>query len=285
MKQLIKRLDNFQYRHRLFGFVVAVVVHYAQDGAGRQALLITYYMFLSLFPLLLILSLFSHLLNSVDASAAHSLIHSATNYFPIVGQQLNKIAHSSSDSLSAMIAAGLVAIYGVRGVAMIFMATVNEIWGVTKDNQRRNLDKWLRGLMVVIIGGFGFITTSIIISWAVGQQSHGNLFTAFIFILSSLLLCLVFGSILKISLPKNFNIKRLLSGAIAMALALALLQLLGGFIVTHELRHYTDIYTTLFGAALGLIAWIYIVTRVLILSIEVTVVIDRNLWPVHIIKG
>lgn len=285
MKQIIKRLDNFQYRHRLLGFVVAVVVHYANDRSGRQALLITYYMFLSLFPLLLILSLFSHLLKSIDASAANNLIHSATNYFPIVGQQLNKIAHSRSNSLGAMIAASLVAIYGVRGVAMIFMTTVNEIWGVAKDNQRRYLDKWLRGLAIVIIGGFGFITTSVIISWAVGQHNHGNLFTAFIFILSLLLLCLVFAAILKISLPKNFNIKRLFSGAMAMALALALLQLIGGFIVTHELRHYTDIYTTLFGAALGLMAWIYIVTRVLIYSIEVAVVIDRNLWPIHIIKS
>ena len=46
------RLDNFQRRHTWLGFPVAVVYKFIDDQGGYLASLITYYGFLSLFPLL-----------------------------------------------------------------------------------------------------------------------------------------------------------------------------------------------------------------------------------------
>jgi len=280
MKPIIKQLDNFQFSHRPIGLVVAVLLHYSRDGAGRQAALITYYMFLSLFPLLVLLSLLAHVFNKYDPALVSSLIHGATNYFPVLGRQLNKITNSSSNSLSGMLVAGFVALYGARGVATVFGQAVNDIWGIPENSRYHSTAKWLRSLAVVVIGGLGFVVTASITSWALGQ-GHGNLFRLLTFLLSIVLLTFVFVAILKISLPKSVTIKRLFNGAVFMACALALLQLIGGFIVTHDLKHYSDTYTTLFGAALGLIAWIYIVTKILIYAIELSAVIDRKSWPVH----
>src|SRR4051812_45055262 len=47
-------LDRLQQRHRSFAFPFAVIKKYGDDDAGHQAALITYYGFLSLFPLLLV---------------------------------------------------------------------------------------------------------------------------------------------------------------------------------------------------------------------------------------
>ena len=46
--------DAAQRRHGVLGFPYAVMKKYGDDDGGRQAALITYYGFLSIFPLLLV---------------------------------------------------------------------------------------------------------------------------------------------------------------------------------------------------------------------------------------
>ena len=51
---LVARADRFQQRHGVVGFPYAVARKFLDDGGAREAALITYYGFLSLFPLLLL---------------------------------------------------------------------------------------------------------------------------------------------------------------------------------------------------------------------------------------
>ena len=52
--RIIAWADGLQRKHGVLGFPYAVVKKYADDEGGRQAALITYYGFLSIFPLLLL---------------------------------------------------------------------------------------------------------------------------------------------------------------------------------------------------------------------------------------
>jgi hypothetical protein len=52
--RIIARADGLQRRDGVLGFPCAVVKKYGDDDGGRQAALITYYGFLSIFPLLLL---------------------------------------------------------------------------------------------------------------------------------------------------------------------------------------------------------------------------------------
>ena len=47
-------MDGVQRRHGVLGFPYAVIKKYGDDDGGREAALITYYGFLSIFPLLLL---------------------------------------------------------------------------------------------------------------------------------------------------------------------------------------------------------------------------------------
>ena len=53
---VVERLDAFQRRHEWAGYPIAVVYKYIDDQGGNLAALIAYYAFLSLFPLLLLLT-------------------------------------------------------------------------------------------------------------------------------------------------------------------------------------------------------------------------------------
>jgi membrane protein len=55
VSRVIAWADRLQREHGLLGFPYAVIKKYGDDAGGRQAALITYYGFLSIFPLLLLL--------------------------------------------------------------------------------------------------------------------------------------------------------------------------------------------------------------------------------------
>lgn len=275
---LLNKFDEFQYSHRSLGFVVAVMRRYSNDHAGQQAALITYYSFTSLFPLLFLLSLFTGVLFNHYPSIANGLIKGATNYFPVMGDQLTKIAHSGHHSFGVMILTGLIAIYGARGAAIAFSNVVNDTWGVPAQDRTGFPKSWLKGLAIVFIGGGGLVLTAAATSWALGK-GQGPIYGAIITGINIILLAGVFIAIMRISLPKHGRIRRISDGAVLMSVALTLLQLVGGIIVTHDLKHYTDIYTALFATTLGLLAWIYLQAQIIIYSLEVSVVVDSRLWP------
>src|SRR6266446_878631 len=54
VNRVIAWADRLQRRHGVLGFPYAVVKKYGDDEGGREAALITYYGFLSIFPLLLL---------------------------------------------------------------------------------------------------------------------------------------------------------------------------------------------------------------------------------------
>jgi hypothetical protein len=54
VSRVIAWADGVQQRHSVFGFPYAVIKKYGDDDGGREAALITYYGFLSIFPLLLL---------------------------------------------------------------------------------------------------------------------------------------------------------------------------------------------------------------------------------------
>src|SRR5690348_1016366 len=54
VNRVIAWADGIQQRHSVFGFPYAVIKKYGDDDGGREAALITYYGFLSIFPLLLL---------------------------------------------------------------------------------------------------------------------------------------------------------------------------------------------------------------------------------------
>ncbi|MFZ0834947.1 MAG: ribonuclease BN, partial [Mycobacterium sp.] len=53
---MVRWLDRLQRRSRAAGFAIAVVYRYVDDQGGYLAALIAYYAFVSLFPLLLLLT-------------------------------------------------------------------------------------------------------------------------------------------------------------------------------------------------------------------------------------
>ena len=274
----IKGIDAFQQRHRFTAFGYAVIKKYSEDNTGTQAVLLTYYGFLSLFPLLMVLTTVANNVLGGDPQLKEKTIDGLTNYFPLLGDQLSAHVQGLGSSGFALGIGVLFTLYGARGVADAFRKGVQHIWQIPLSRRDTFPKSTLKNLAMLIIGGSGFIIASILAAWATSQGGHGMFVRALSVLLNILILFLLFNFLINISLPRHLPLKQTKTGAIVAAIGLVVLQSLGGYILSRELRNLDALYSY-FALALGLLFWIYLQAQIVCYSMEIAYVSSRKLWP------
>lgn len=276
--KILQKLDHYQRRHAVIGFPYGVIKKYGDDQAGYQAALITYYSFLSLFPLLLVLTTVAGMIGAHNPAFGHRLVDSVSSYFPVFGDQLDKSVNGLNKSGPALIIGVLFTLYGARGVADAFRNVVNHVWHIPQAKRSGFPNSLLRSLGIIIIGGTGFLLTAIVSGWA-AAAGHGWGFRLLSIAISLILLTILFVLLLKLSLPLHIGWRQVRVGAVVSAIGLTLLQIIGGYIVTHEAKSLSSSYSALFATTLGLLAWIYLQAQIILYALEIDTVRGNKLWP------
>src|SRR5690349_19833103 len=110
--RLVDPIDAYQRRHRWLGFPLAVIYKFADDQGPYLSALITYYGFLSLFPLLLLMVTILGYALQGDPQLQARLVGSAIAELPIVGSQLRDNVHALKGSGAALAVGILGTLYG-----------------------------------------------------------------------------------------------------------------------------------------------------------------------------
>ena len=69
-----------------------------------------------------------------------------------------------------------------------------------------------------------------------------------------------------------------LYGSAIAAIGIQILQVFGGFIITHQLKNFTSLYGT-FALVLGILFWIYLQVQIVLYAAEIDTVRILKLWP------
>lgn len=277
MQKIIQRFDDFQRQHRLTAFVVAIIKKYTEEETGHRAALLTYYAFLSLFPLLLVLTTLTEFISSSHPELQASIVQGATNYFPILGTQLAAHINTLQKSGLALVIGMLFTLYGAHGVADAFQNSVQHIWRVPKSQRSGFPQSTLKSLSIILIAGFGFVVASASVALA-GATGHGWVFRMLSVAINLVIWSGLFILLLNVSLPRHVPFKETRAAAMTAAVGLVILQVLGGYLLKRELRHLDALYSY-FALALGLLFWIYLQVQVLFYSLEIAAVRSHKLWP------
>jgi YihY family inner membrane protein len=287
LTKLTQDIDAFQRRHTITGFVYAIIKKYSQDNCGYQSAVITYYGFLSLFPLLVVLTSLVKLLLKNNSSLREKIINNTVHYFPIVGNQLQNSIHSPKETGFALIISLIIMLYGARGVANALQYSLSSLWYIPQFKMPSFIKSLLRSLGIIVVGGVGLLIASIVSGYA---AIPGNaLFIKLITTAGSLLLLwLTFIFIFKLAIARRKTIRQVLVGSAITAIGLQILQTLGYFIMVHELKGLSSIYGT-FALVVSLLFWIYLQTEVLLYAAEIDVIRAYHLFPRslvgHLTKG
>lgn len=282
----VERLDAYQRRHRWLGLPLAVVYKFFDDQGTYLAAQMTYYGFLSLFPLLLLLvSVLGAALHG-DPHLQQQVLHSALSQFPVIGAQIGQNIHSFHGSAVAVAVGVLGCLYGGLGIAQAAQNALSKIWAVPRHARPDPLRSRLRSLLMLLVLGTGTLATTGLtaittqiralgsgagqaIGWGVRLCGVGLSLG-----LNVLLLLLAY----RILTDRRIPLRPLVGPAVGAAVAWQLLQWLGTYYVVHKLQGTTATYG-LFGIVLGLIAWIYLGALIFLLAAELATVRVNRLWP------
>ena len=280
---LAGRLDRFQRRHPVAGYPLAVAYKFFDDQGNFLTAMITYYAFLSLFPLLL-------LLTSILGFALHGnprlqaqVIDSALARFPVIGQQLAENVQSLQGSAVAVVVGLAGGLYGSLGVVQAAQSAFNKVWAVPRNARPNPVKARLRSLAMLLVIGLGVIVSTALSALSAVAERVGtadvDVWLRVVFALAAVglnvaLLAFAF----ELLTAGQQGTRALLPGAIGAAVAWQLLQSAGTYYLGNTLRGTSATYG-LFGVVLGLLVWLYLSAFAVVLGAEVNAVRARRLWP------
>jgi membrane protein len=276
----LRAVDRFQQRLPVLAVPVGVWSKFNDDQAGNLAALIAYYAFAALFPLLLVLVTVLDIVLKNDPSLRDTLLNSALAQYPVIGPQI-KSNLGSIPAAGAPLVIGLVfLLLGARGVAGAMQNAMCEVWGIKKEQRPGFPLSQLWAFALVLTVGLGFIVTTFLSGLAAGAGHvlNGAVTHVGAVAISLILNVGVFWLSFKIATAWQVPWRELRTGSAIAAVCWQILQVVGGYVVSHQLHRASELYGT-FGVVLGLLAWLFLQAEVTLYAAEADVVLARHLWP------
>jgi YihY family inner membrane protein len=278
LESATRRADAFQQRHHASGLVVGVLKKYGDDNAGALTVQLTYAMFTTIFPLLLVLVTVLAIVLADHPGARNAVLNSTFGQFPVVGKDLAGNIHVLKRGSTLGLAVGLLGlVYGSTGLAGAGLAAMEQVWNVPWSVRPNFVKRMVRSLLFIALLGVGVTVTTFLSGF--GTFGRHNFWLG---IVSEALAVLVnvglYLGAFRVLTPKPVGTRDLVPGAVVGGVAWTVLQAFGGYFVGHYLKGDSATYGT-FGTVLGLLAWLYLGARVTMYSAELNAVLARHLWP------
>jgi membrane protein len=271
-------VDRLQREHAPLAFAVGVLKKYSEDQGGQLAALITYYGFISLFPLLLVFVTILGFILDGNPSLREQIEHGTLGKFPLLGSSLKLHALSGS---GVALAIGLVlTLLGGLAITNIAQFSLNRMWGVPFRRRPDFFMSRLRGLRLLAILGLMTVLSSVAGGF-VGASEHGSVSAWQLIagvIVSLLVNCVLFSAAFRLLTAARIPWRDHAPGVAVATVLFTALQYFGGLYVSHELKHTSPLYGS-FALVLGLLAWLYLCAHATLLAIEVNVVRAHRFWP------
>ena len=256
VSQMHRSVDRCQQRHALTGFLFAVRQKYDEDQGRYLAATVTYYAFFSIFPLLLVLvTLLGYALEG-NTDLQHRVLDSALADFPVIGDQLQTNVHSLQGSWPALV-------IGHRG---------GDLGGHGRVPRNRERDGSHLGRAVQAARESGALARArAAVDRAARRRDHrrhvprrpehvGALVrprpaAARTRGSRSLINFAVFVTVFRVLTSASPSLREVVPGAIVAALAWAILQAVGAYIVRSLAAQRVGTYG-IFALVLGLLSWL-----------------------------
>jgi membrane protein len=270
----VRVFDRYQQQHLWLAIPMAVLKKFSDDSGGSLAALLAYYLFVSLFPLLLVMVTILGFVLQGYPGAAKSIEHSVLSQFPVIGKAIT--VHALSGHVAAIVIGVLVSLWGGLGVTNAAHNAFDQVWAVPMKDRPDFLQWRLRGLLLLVSLGLLFVISTVVSGLITGLGGPAVKVGA---ILVSLLVNVaLFLAAFRFMTAASIRTSCLWIGVIAAAVFWEILQLVGGIYINHVYRHASSVYSQ-FALVIALFVWLHLGAQVTLYAAEINVVITRRLWP------
>ncbi len=274
--RIIAWADRLQRNHGVLGFPYAVVKKYSDDDGGRQAALITYYGFLSIFPLLLLgVAVLSRVL--ADHPDLRQRLITA-----VVPQALRSTVEHSLATLPTSTIPFIVGLIGLllSGTGVVFSAyqTLNHVAAVRYRFRAGFFSRYVRVFVVLVTLLAGALATGALTVVATALPSQPGLQRAAAVLGSALVVFAVLLLGAKLLLARPAPVRALWPGAIMGAAVVTVVLNAGAPLLARLVAKAGPVYGS-FATVAGMFALLYLVGQALVYAAEVAAVRYAQLWP------
>jgi YihY family inner membrane protein len=283
VKAPLRRFDEFQQKRPALALPLGIVKKFGDDEGGSMVSLIAYRAFFSLFPLLLLMITILGFVLAGNEDLRKEVVDSTLSQFPIIGNQLKGGELKGSGVALAIGIVGSV-LAGI-GVVLETESTFNRCWGVPKSAERGFVGSRVRAIVLLVaLGGLAVVSTVIGGLAAGGADILGAGGKVAGILVATVLNLFVFGAVFRLLTTDTVETRALVPGVVVATIGWEILQLLGGWYISHEVKNASAVYGT-FALVIGLLAWIHLGAMFVVLGAETNVVRTRRLWPRSMFGG
>ncbi|GAA3387771.1 YihY/virulence factor BrkB family protein [Cryptosporangium minutisporangium] len=273
---IVRRLDVLQNRHRFLGLPWAVFRKYSDDNGAQLAALLTYYGFLSLFPLLLVATVIVVEVLRSQPELQQQLLERLVNpqIRPDVEQALRQLPSSGFP-----LALGLVSlVYAGTGGVLALYSALNRMWGVPRRDLYPLGRRYVRVLVVLVLAfasallsaGSAVVTDEVLGLPAVQRVAAAAATAAEMVVLIAIAH--------KMLVCRPLRIRDFWVGAVIGAVVITALLTVAVTVLPALVARAGPVYGS-FATVVGVFAVLYLLSQTLVLSVEISTVLEAGLSP------
>ncbi len=268
--------DALQQRHPVLGFPFGVVKKYGDDQGARHAALMTYYGFLSIFPLLLMVVVIVTRVLAGDPHLRSQVIDA------IVPEQFRATVDSALLSLpdgGLPLTVALVALL-LSGLGIVYSGydTLNHVATVPHRMRIEMVPRYLRifAMLLLLILGVAGIGAATVAAAALPGLPVVSRAAAFA-LMTALLFLLLWASTMLL-LPHQARLAVVWPAALIGSLVIATMLTFGATVLPQFVARRGAVYGS-FATIVAVFSLLFLVSQALVLAAEIAIVRRRRLWP------
>lgn len=283
MQRLLDHLDALQRRIPVIGLPFAVLKRFSEHNGGRLATTIAYWSFFSLFPLLLVFVTILNLVVRNDPELRRELVDGALGQVPVLGSQLAETQTAISGSWIGIAVGVLTALWTGLAAARALQAAFDVIWDVPghrRPNAAIGRVKALAFLVVLAIS----LSLSTVATNLASIVGLGGVVTVAGVVIAVVVNTAILTFAMWFLTTSRPHPRALWIGALVAAVGLVILQFIGTWLVERHIQGANDVYGT-FAIVIALLSWFFLVSRLILLGMELNSVLAENLSPRSLVKS
>ncbi len=268
------RVQGFRERSAFVDLVVEVLDGWRRHLTGRNAAVITYYGFLSIFPLFLVATTVLGIVLRNNESLRDRILDTAVSQIPVIGPEIERNAGQLSGGPPQLVIGLGIALWASTKAFVAVQHGFDDAWEVHIDDRDGMPAKRGKALLGVILIGGSLIATVALSS--IASLADLSILNRVLLLVGTLAINItVLAIIYRLLTTARPSWTEVRPGAVLAGIAFTALQVLGTWIVELFLRDSGDT-SAVFATVFALFAWLNLHATSSLVGAELNVALIRR---------
>ncbi len=271
--QTSERVMKIRSEYHVVDVIVETLDGWRRHISGRNASVLAFFTFLSIFPLMLAATTILGFVLKDNVDLQQKLIDGAADHIPVIGQTLKDDPRSLDGSSWSLVIGLLGALWSSTKAFVGLQGALDDTWEVPVDDRASMPIQRGRALVGLLIMG-GSQVGSVVLNEVADAARLPGISVLLIFFGTIVLNILVIASMYRFLTSANPTWRDVWPGAIIAGVAISVLLRLGPVIV-ERITDGVEVAYQSFYVVIGLVTWLGFISIALLMSAELNAAIVR----------